>query len=112
MNPTVFELGVAILMVVVSVSLTVRFWRYMAAASERRTIQMWSRAGVAPDVTRQVDIEAIIKDVRSRCRRCRSEGLCERWLAGQVVGDNRFCPNAQIFRGLAKTSGRAALLSP
>mgnify|MGYP001571240568 CR=1 FL=1 len=108
MNPTLFEIGVAIVMVAVSVALVVWFSRYMAAASERRMLHMLSRAGVDPEVARQADAEAIIQDVRSRCRRCRSEDLCDRWLAGKVEGDNSFCPNAQIFRILTRTTGRIA----
>ena len=108
MNPTLFEIGVAIFMVAVSVALVVWFSRYIAAASERRMVQMLTRAGVDPEVARHGDTEAIIQDVRSRCRKCRSEDLCDRWLAGKVEGDNSFCPNAQIFRSLTGTAGRTA----
>lgn len=109
MNPTLFEIGVAVFMVAVSVALIVWFSRYRAAASERRLMQMLTRAGVESEVARRGDTEAIIKDVRRRCLRCRSEDLCDRWLAGKVEGDHSFCPNAQIFRTLTKTTGRIAL---
>ena len=108
MNPTLFEIGVAIFMVAVSVALVVWFSRYVAAASERRMMHMLTRAGVDPEVARHGDAEAIIQDVRSRCHKCRSEDLCDRWLAGKVEGDNSFCPNAQIFRILTRTTGRSA----
>jgi len=108
MNPTLFEIGVAIFMVAVSVALIVWFLRYMAAASERRMMHMLARAGVDPEVAKHGDTEAIIQDVRSRCGRCRSEDLCDRWLAGKVEGENSFCPNAQIFRILTRTAGRIA----
>ena len=109
MNPTLFEIGVAALMVAVSVALIVWFSRYMAVASGRRMMHMLTRAGVDPEVAKQGDTDAIIHDVRSRCRRCQSEDLCDRWLAGSVEGDNGFCPNAQIFRRLTKTAGSIAL---
>ena len=108
MNPTLFEIGVAMIMVAVSVALVVWFSRYMTAASGRRMTHMLMRAGVDPEVAKQGDTEAIVQDVRSRCQRCRSEDLCDRWLAGKVEGDNSFCPNAQIFRLLTRTSGRTA----
>jgi hypothetical protein len=108
MNPTLFEIGVAIVMVAVSVALVVWFYRHVVAASERRMMHMLTRAGVDPEVARQGDTEAIIQDVRSRCVRCRSEDLCNRWLAGKVEGDNSFCPNAQIFRLLKRTTARIA----
>jgi len=109
MNPTLFEIGVATLMVGVSIGLIVWFLRDMRAASERRMMHMLTRAGVDREVAKQGDTETITHDVRSRCRRCRSEGLCDRWLAGSVEGDNGFCPNAQLFRGLPKAAGSIAL---
>ena len=109
MNPTLFEIGVATLMVAVSVALIVWFSRHMAAASGSRMMHMLRRAGVDGEVAKHGDTAAIIQDVRSRCRRCRSEDLCDRWLAGSVEGDNSFCPNAQLFHTLTKTTGRIAL---
>ena len=108
MNPTLFEIGIAIIMVAVSVALVVWFSRYMAAASGSRMMHMLTRAGVDPEVARHGDTEAIIQDVRGRCGSGRFEDLCDRWLAGKVEGDNSFCPNAQIFRNLTKTTGRIA----
>ena len=108
MNPTLFEIGVATIMVAVSVALVVWFSRYVAATSQGRMMQMLTRAGVDPEVARHGDTEAIIQDVRSRCGKCRFEDLCDRWLAGKVEGDNSFCPNAQIFLKLRSTTGRIA----
>ena len=108
MNPSFFEICAAIIMVAVSVALIVWFLRYLAAASGRRMMHMLTRAGVDPEVARHGDTEAIIQDLRSRCLKCRSEDLCDRWLAGKVEGDNSFCPNAQIFRILTRTTGRIA----
>jgi hypothetical protein len=108
MNPTLVEIGVAISMVAVSVALVVWFSRYVATASDRRMMHMLTRAGVDPEVARHGDTEAILEDVRRRCGRCRFEGLCDRWLAGKVEGDNSFCPNAQIFRTLRRTSAATA----
>ena len=108
MNPTLFQIGVAILMVAVIVALIVWLSRNMAAISERRRMKMLAHAGVDPEVARRGDTEAIMRDVRSRCSKCRAEDLCERWLAMKVDGGNDFCPNAEIFRGLAGTAGRVA----
>ena len=108
MNPTLFEIGVAIFMVAVSVALIVWFLRYQAAASEGRMMHMLTGAGVDPEIARHGDTEAIIQDLRSRCGKCRFEDLCDRWLAGKVGGDNSFCPNAQIFLKLRSTTRRIA----
>lgn len=108
MNPTLFEIGLAVAMVAVSVGLIAWFSKSMVAASRRRMMYMLARAGVTPEVARHWDTQAIMKDAQSRCLRCRSEGLCERWLAGKVEGDHRFCPNAQVFRTFANPAGRVA----
>ena len=106
MNPTLFEIGVAIVMMAVTIALIVSLSKYMAAASARRMMHMLARAGVDPEVARSGDAEAIMRDVRGRCSRCRSEDLCERWLVGKVEGDNDFCPNAPIFRALRTGAAR------
>lgn len=108
MNESLFQIALATFMVVVSGFLVVWFWRYRAAGSQRRMTRMLARAGVPPEVIGRGDAQAIIKHVRSRCRACSSEGVCERWLAGEVEGENDFCPNAEIFRSLARTTGRIA----
>ena len=100
MSPTLFEIGVALVMMAVIVALFVWFARYLGASPERRMMRMLMRAGVDPDIAARGDKEAIIEDIRSRCRKCRAEDLCERWLAGKVEGDNTFCPNAPIFSAL------------
>ncbi len=108
MNSTLFQIGIAIVMVAVFFTLLVWFIKYWRAASERRMMRMLKRAGVDPEIATQGDTEAIINDVRSRCRKCMSEDLCERWLAGEVEGENTFCPNTRIFRNLTRTTGHTA----
>ena len=104
MNGALFEIGLVVFMLAVGGAFLVWYWKYRAAGSQRRMTQMLTRAGVAPEVINRGDVEAIIKDVRRRCRTCNSEDLCERWLAGKVEGENDFCPNEQIFRGLARAN--------
>jgi E3 ubiquitin-protein ligase DOA10 len=107
MSPTLFEIGVALVMVAVIVALLVWFARYLRASSERRMVRMLMRAGVDPDIAARGDKEAIIEDIRSRCQKCQAEDLCERWLAGKVEGENTFCPNARIFSALTNDRGRS-----
>ncbi len=106
MSPTPFEIGVALIMVAVAVSLLVWFAKDFRANSERRMTRMLVRAGVDRDIAARGDKEAIVKDLRSRCRRCAAEDLCEHWLAGKVQGENTFCPNVPIFSALAKIRGQ------
>lgn len=106
MSPTLFEIGVALVMVAVALSLLVWFRSDLRANSEKRMTRMLVRAGVDPGIAAQGDKETIIKDIRSRCRRCPAENLCERWLAGKVEGENTFCPNVHIFSALASNRWR------
>lgn len=97
MNPTTLEITVAIVMLAVSLGLVVCFVRYMWANSERRMMRMLKHAGLDPEIATHPDTAAIIKEVRHRCRKCQSEGFCERWLAGEEKGYPAFCPNARVF---------------
>lgn len=106
MNPSLFEISVAIVMMAVIIALFVWFAKYKGAVSERRMQRMLKRAGVDREVAMQGDTESIIKDIRSRCQKCMAEDLCERWLAGEVKGENTFCPNAQVFNLLTRTTRR------
>jgi len=94
---------IAIILVVVGVVLVMSFLRYKARTSEKRMLQMLRTAGLDPEITLHGGSEAIMSEVRRRCRKCQSEGLCEQWLAGKVEGDNDFCPNAQVFEVLKST---------
>jgi hypothetical protein len=106
LGPT--QIGVAIIMVGLAVAIIMWIQSSLAAASARRMKSMMARVGLNPEPAMLDDPRtmAIMKDVRRRCRRCPREGLCERWLAGEVEGDNTFCPNAQTFDTLEEASGR------
>jgi hypothetical protein len=108
MGPT--EISVAIIMVGVAVAIIVWLLSSQATASTRRMMGMMTRFGLNPGTVTLGDTQTtvIIKEARRRCRRCPREGLCDRWLAGKVKGDNTFCPNAQTFRILTEASGRAS----
>jgi hypothetical protein len=107
MSPTLFEIGVALVMVAVIVVLIAWFAIDLGANSERRMTRMLMRAGVDLDVAGRRDKAAIVEDIRARCRKCRAEALCERWLAWKVEGENTFCPNARPFSALTDIGGRS-----
>ena len=108
MDAMIVNILIGVLMVGVSLALTAWYFGYLGASSESRMLRMLKRAGVDPEIARRNDKQSIIKDVRSRCRKCQSEAQCERWLAGDAGGENTFCPNHRIFSRLAKTTGHAA----
>lgn len=55
-----------------------------------------------PDQLLKIDMDA----ARSRCQNCPATVECERWLGGESIASNSFCPNAWHFAkvvGAAKT---------
>lgn len=100
MNPTLFEISIAIVMVAVGFALVVSFVRYCEARSAIRMLHMLGHAGVDPEVVVDDSSQPVIQDARKRCGACPSEDLCDRWLAGKLKGDSSFCPNTPILRML------------
>lgn len=92
----------ALAMVGVSLALVFAYRKYLAVNSERRMRAMLQSVGFDPEIVSIGGIETILAEVRQRCRACATEGVCERWLAGDVQGDNDFCPNAKVFTELRK----------
>lgn len=107
MNISLFQIIAAVIMVSAAFALLVAIRRYMASASERRMTSMLQRIGLDPAIVSSNDTEAIMKEIRQRCRSCMSEDVCERWLAGEELGENVFCPNARVFETLKRTMGTA-----
>ena len=110
MNPTVFEISVAIIMLAVSVIMLLWFKRDPAAASTSRMTDMMSYFALDAEIGTNGDprAEAIMKEVRQRCRKCQAKNVCEKWLVGKIHGRNTFCPNARTFRMLARTAGQTS----
>ncbi len=96
------EISLAIMMLAVTVAMIVAFQGYLRMGSARRLSRMLMRMGLGgTDLSRQDPVAAAtIEEIWKRCRKCQFEGHCERWLNGEVGGDNTFCPNAEAFRAL------------
>jgi hypothetical protein len=92
------QIGVAIIAVGVAAALIMRLRSNTPAAYGRRMRTMMARVGVGVAALNDPRTMAMRKQARRRCRRCSSNDLCERWLAGKVEGGNSFCLNAQAFR--------------
>lgn len=105
MNPEIFRIVVAVLLITIACILVVWFKKYKADASERRMKGMLKNAGLDPEIITHGTTEVIIREVRSRCRKCQAEDICERWLEGKEIGGNEFCPNAVVFQMLAEQAG-------
>lgn len=105
MNVPLFDLGIAVLFVATAAVLVLWFRRKLIHDSMSRMYRMMTKVGVYPKNFSRYDESADLdmKVVRSRCRMCPSEDVCERWLAGEIEGDNGFCPNAKIFDGVVSS---------
>lgn len=101
---TTIQIFAAIIMVAVALLLFFAYRRYLAANSERRMRSMLVSVGLDAELANSAEFPTIMEEVRDRCRHCSSEDVCERWLDGEVQGENQFCPNARVFRILSKYS--------
>lgn len=104
MENTTFQFGMAFVLLVLAGLLVFLMRSYLMSQSERRMLRMMRLEGIDPRFALDADNRAIMKEVRDRCQRCQTEGVCERWLAGKQTGRNDFCPNAPLFDELAKVA--------
>jgi hypothetical protein len=100
MNLSFFQIIAVASMVIVTFVLIFAYRSYLSANSERRMLSMIESLGLDPAIASSSDLETVMGEVRQRCRNCKSEDVCERWLTCNEKGDNDFCPNAKTFEGL------------
>ena len=83
--------------------------RRKTLASESRMKRMMMSCGIDERTARYADhlLRFDMKEARTRCRRCRDTGLCDRWLAGEAVAGNGFCPNMLKFTTAAARRAKA-----
>ena len=102
MELSVIQGFIGIAMAVIAVFMVLGFRSYLANGSERRMRSMLESVGLDPSIANTNEIPTIMREIRQRCRTCRSEGVCERWLEGEEPGGNDSCPNAKVFEVLQK----------
>ena len=73
-------------------------------AVKRRILRMMLTFGIDEEMARNADalLDIDMNDVRRRCRCCPSPETCERWLNGETVPGNEFCPNAPQFAAVVQ----------
>lgn len=91
-----------VLGVIGAVSLAILNW-YYSATSRSRMKRMMLSCGIDAEIAEHADqlLRIDMDAVRSRCRNCPVTHLCDRWLEGEAVASNAFCPNAWIFQRAA-----------
>jgi hypothetical protein len=87
----------------VAVSAVAFQWQRSKAVS-RRMLRMMLTFGIDEDTARNADalLDIDMKAARRRCDRCPAPEVCERWLNGETVPGNDFCPNAAHFAAVVQ----------
>ena len=95
---------VAIYLVVFLLVTVAAFHWQQSQAVKRRILRMMLTFGIDEEIARNADalLDIDMNTVRKRCRRCASPETCERWLNGETVPGNEFCPNAPQFAAVAQ----------
>ena len=90
------------LSVIASVTYVILHWRNSVATNDRLTRMMLS-CGIDAEMIANPDqlVNLDMNEVRSRCRHCPVTTLCNRWLDGEAVASNSFCPNSWAFLNAA-----------
>ncbi|HSM30196.1 MAG TPA: DUF6455 family protein [Woeseiaceae bacterium] len=89
----------------VFLSAVIAAWRWRQSKAVRRRItRMMLTFGIDGATARDADalLDIDMDAVRRRCRRCPSPATCERWLNGETVPGNDFCPNAPQFAAVVQ----------
>jgi len=106
MNVVNCYFAVSIFLAVIGGVVLVIFRRHKSLVAERRIQRMMVSCGI--DTKTVANAGQLVKfdmdAARTRCRHCPVTNLCERWLDGEAVASNRFCPNACIFLEAAGSS--------
>ena len=78
------------------------YWSKSIVADKRMQRMMLS-CGIDESCIENADelLNIDMDPARSRCRNCPATELCDRWLAGECVASNSFCPNAWHFARVA-----------
>ena len=88
---------------VVGLMMAIRYWHRMAV-SNRRMYRMMLTCGIDDATARNPDelLDVDMRSARKRCRHCPAPEKCERWLNGEAMPGNDFCPNANRFMAAAE----------
>ena len=95
------------LAVIAGTLIAVSHWSH-SVASKTRMKRMMVSCGIDEETAEYADqlLKIDMDAARSRCRNCPATDECERWLDGESIASNSFCPNAWHFAkvvGAAKT---------
>lgn len=100
----VIQISVVVLVLAAVVAGVVWLQASEAAAATRRRETMMKRIGFDPKWVSLDDPQTRTAGqvVRRQCAKCTRDASCELWLAGELLGSNAFCPNAETFKKLSE----------
>jgi hypothetical protein len=83
-------------------------------AVKRRIVRMMLAFGIDEATARNADVllDIDMNAVRRRCRGCPSPETCGRYLNGETVPGNDFCPNAPQFAAVVQARQRRLRYDP
>jgi len=86
------------------ITIIIRGW-VLSSISNRRIYRMMLSCGVNEDTAKYADqlTDIDMSGVRRRCRNCPVPDTCDRWLRGEAVPSNEFCPNVWHFMSAVET---------
>ena len=98
------HITIAIYLAVFLVVAAATFRWQQSKTVRRRIIRMMLTFGIDEESARNADalLGIDMNTVRRRCRRCPCPETCERWLNGETVPGNEFCPNAPQFAAVVQ----------
>ncbi len=88
---------------IVGTMITIRYWRN-ALVCNRRMYRMMLTCGIDETTASHPDqlLDVDMRVARKLCRRCPAPDKCDRWLNGEAIPCNDFCPNAARFMAAAE----------
>ena len=80
------------------ISIVIVIW-VRSTISNRRIYRMMLSCGIDDNTAKYADqlTDIDMSGVRRRCRDCPVPETCDRWLRGEAVPSNEFCPNVWHF---------------
>ncbi len=97
---------VAILVAVIAGVAIAVVHRRQSLATKSRMQRMMVCCGIDRAIAVHADnvLKLNMNGVRARCRNCPVTEQCDRWLDGEAIAGNSFCPNVWHFNKVANSS--------
>jgi hypothetical protein len=101
---------IAVCLVVIGIVIIAILRWHASDTSEDRLKRMMLSCGIDEVTALYADnlLKLDMNAVRSRCRNCVATDLCDRWLNGEAVAGNSFCPNVWYFTAAAGSKQQSA----